>query len=110
VAEKIRFYVDEHIARAVVIGLRQRGIDVLTVPEANLLGAADEKQLAFARREGRVLFTRDADFLHLHASGLPHAGIVYTSRRVSIGDMIRGLALIHEILDVDDMQGRVEYL
>jgi hypothetical protein len=35
-----------------VLGLRQRGIDVLTVPEASLLGAADEEQLAFARKEG----------------------------------------------------------
>ncbi len=107
---KIRFYMDEHIARAVVLGLRQRGIDVLTVPEANKLGATDEEQLAFARKEGRVFFTRDDDFLRLHASGLPHAGIVYTSRRVSIGYMIRGLALIHEILDADDMQGYIEYL
>ncbi len=107
---KIRFYMDEHIARAVVLGLRQRGIDVLTVPEASKLGATDEEQLAFARKEGRVFFTRDDDFLRLHTSGLPHAGIVYTSRRVSIGDMIRGLALIHEILDTDDMQGHVEYL
>jgi predicted nuclease of predicted toxin-antitoxin system len=101
---------DEHIARAVVLGLRQRGIDVLTVPEADLLAATDEEQLAFAQREGRVFFTRDADFLRLHASGFPHVGIVYTSRRISVGDMIRGLALIHEVLDADDMQGRVEYL
>jgi predicted nuclease of predicted toxin-antitoxin system len=101
---------DEHIARAVVLGLRQRGIDVLTVAEAGRLGAADEEQLAFAQREGRVFFTRDDDFLRLHASGLPHAGIVYTSRRVSIGDMIRGLILLHEILDADDMRGHVEYL
>lgn len=107
---KIRFYTDEHIARAVVLGLRQRGIDVLTVPEASKLGATDEEQLAYARKESRVFFTRDADFLRLHASGVPHSGIVYTSRRVSIGDMIRGLALIHEILDADDMHDRVEYL
>src|SRR3954465_2030601 len=107
---KIRFYMDEHVARAVVLGLRQRGIDVLTVPEANHLGATDEEQLAFAQKEGRVFFTRDADFLRLHASGVPHAGIAYTSRRVSIGAVIRGLALIHEILDADEMKGHVEYL
>lgn len=101
---------DEHIARAVVLGLRQRGIDVVTVPEAGKLGATDEEQLEFAQRESRVFFTRDSDFLRLHASGLPHVGIVYTSRRVSIGDMIRGLALIHEVLDAEVMQGRVEYL
>ena len=101
---------DEHIARAVVLALRQRGINVLTVADAGKLGATDEEQLAFARIEGRVFFTRDADFLRLHAAGIPHAGIAYASRRVSIGDMIRGLTLIHEILDADAMQGRVEYL
>lgn len=106
---KISFYRDEHIARAVVLALRQRDIDVLTVADAGKPGATDEEQLAFARIEGRVLFTRDADFLRLHAAGIPHAGIAYASRRVSIGDMICGLAL-HEILDADDMQGRVEYL
>ncbi len=57
-----------------------------------------------------MLFTRDADFLRLHASGLSHASIVYSSRGISIGDMIRGLALVPEILDAADMQGRVEYL
>ncbi len=41
----IRFYTDEHVARAVVRSLRQRGVDVLTVPEADLLGASDEEHL-----------------------------------------------------------------
>jgi len=48
---KIRYYVDEHVSRAVVRGLRQRGVDVLSVPEANMLGASDEEHLAFARNE-----------------------------------------------------------
>ena len=32
--QPIKFYVDEHVATAVVKGLRQRGADVLTVLEA----------------------------------------------------------------------------
>jgi hypothetical protein len=32
--QPVKFYTDEHVARAVVNGLRQRGADVLTVPEA----------------------------------------------------------------------------
>ena len=31
---KIKFYTDEHVSKAVVMGLRRRGVDVLTVPEA----------------------------------------------------------------------------
>lgn len=70
----IRFYTDEHVSKAVVKGLRERGVDVSTVAEAALVGAPDDGQLVHARREGRVLFTHDADFLRLHAKGSEHAG------------------------------------
>jgi hypothetical protein len=53
------------------------GVDVLTVPEAGLLGADDETHLAKAMSEGRVLYTQDEDFLRSHAAGVEHAGIVY---------------------------------
>src|SRR5436190_17084271 len=54
--EKVKFYTDEHVPRAVARGLRQRGVDVLTAPQAGLLGATDEEHLERARAEGRVLF------------------------------------------------------
>ncbi len=106
----VKFYMDEHVARAVVRGLRQRGADVLTVPEAGLLGAADEEHLERARIEGRVIFTQDDDFLRLHAAGIQHAGIAYAPQGTSIGDIIRGLMMIHQVLDAEDMEGHVEYL
>lgn len=106
----VSYYVDEHIAKVVVSGLRRRGGDVLTVAEAGLAGATDEVHLARARAEGRVLFTRDDDFLRLHADDSDHAGIVYARRGTSIGDIIRGLMLIHQVLDPDEMHGHVEFL
>lgn len=106
----IRFYTDEHVSRAVVNGLRQRGVDVLTVPEAGTLGASDEAHLATAAAEGRVLFTQDDDFLRLHAQGLEHTGIVYTPQGTPTGDIIRGLMLVCQVLDPEDMQRHVEFL
>ena len=106
----IRFYTDEHVSRAVIRGLRQRGADILTAPEAALLGATDEQHLERARTEGRVLFTQDDDFLRLHAAGVEHAGIAYTPQGALTGDIIRGLMLICQVLDADDMKGHVEYL
>jgi len=41
---QIRFYLDEHVARAVALGPRRRGIDVLTVQEAGLAGENDEDE------------------------------------------------------------------
>ena len=108
--ERLRFYTDEHVPKAVVRGLRQRGVDVLTVAEAGKLGTSDEEHLAFARREKRVLFTQDDDFLRLHASGTEHAGLVYTSQRTSLSEMIGGLMLIFEVLEPDEMDGWLEYL
>lgn len=85
-AQQIKFYTDEHVVRAVVRGLRQRGVDVLTVVEAGMLGASDEDHLERARNEERVIFTQDDDFLRMHAAGTSHAGIVYAPQQTAIGE------------------------
>lgn len=110
-AERIRLYTDEHVPKTVVKGLREeRGADVLTVAEAGKLGASDEEHLEFALQEVRVIFTHDADFLRLHASGMEHAGIVYAPRRMPIGEVIYGLMLLVEALDPNEMKGHLEFL
>lgn len=106
----IHFYTDEHVSRAVIRGLRQRGVDVLTVPDAVMMQATDEAHLDRALREGRVLFTQDTDFLRLAASGRPHAGIVYTRQHTSVGTIIQGLMLVYQLLSAEEMFGRIEYL
>ncbi len=107
---QIRYYTDEHVARAVIHGLRQRGIDVLSVPDAGMMAATDEAHLAFAFTQGRVIFTQDTDFLRLAASGALHAGVVYAPQHTSIGDIIRGLVLIYQVLQAEDIIGQIEYL
>jgi predicted nuclease of predicted toxin-antitoxin system len=57
VEDRIKFYTDEHVPKAVVRGLQQRGVDVVTVAEADMLGASDAEHLGRARAEGRVIFT-----------------------------------------------------
>jgi uncharacterized membrane protein len=109
-AEKIRYYTDEHVARAVVRGLRRRGVDVLTTPEAKMLGASDEEHLRFASRRGRVVFTQDDDFLRLNAQGFGHAGIVYASQEKPVGTIVSGLMLIHQTITPDQIRNRVEFL
>lgn len=96
---EVRYYTDEHIALAIVAGLRQRGIDVLTTQEAGMIGASDEAQLARARAEGRVTLSQDDDFLRLHAQGLRHSGIAYAPQRTPAGPLLRGLVLIYQVRD-----------
>jgi uncharacterized protein with PIN domain len=107
----MRFHLDEHVDSAIAHGLRLRGIDVTTPNDANLLGAADESHVEFARSEGRVIFTNDADFLRFASIGIEHSGIAYCSRGVrSIGFVVRHLCLMHDCLKPDEMHGKVEYL
>ena len=109
-SETIRLYTDEHVPAAVVKGLRRRGIDVLSTQEAGMLGASDEQQLDLADSQGRVIFTQDDDFLRLHAQGVSHNGIVYTHQQTSIGEIIRGLMLVCQVLEASEMRNHVEFL
>jgi predicted nuclease of predicted toxin-antitoxin system len=73
---KIEYYMDVHVPMAVTQGLGRRGVDVLTVQDAERIGADDSAQLQYATDNQRVLVSQDTDFLVLHQDGSPHAGIV----------------------------------
>jgi len=107
---RIRFYADEQISKAIVRGLRSRGIDVQTTYEANLLGATDPVQLTHALDTGRVMLTQDNDFLILASRGMSHAGIAYSRQSQGIGKIIQSCVLLVDIVDSTEMQDAVEYL
>jgi Domain of unknown function (DUF5615) len=109
-ADLIRWYMDEHVPRAVAQGLRRRGVDVQTTQEAGMLHAPDNLQLNYATRQGRAVFTQDDDFLALAAVSTAHAGIAYAPQGTSIGQLVRGLMLITEIYDSEEMVGHVEFV
>ena len=106
----VRYFTDEHVAKAIASGLQKRGIDVLTIAEADLFGAEDEDLLAFVRNEKRVIVTQDRDFLRIAAQEHDHPGVVYAPQGRSIGEMVRMLDLLAQVSDAEEMQGRVEYI
>ena len=107
----LRFHLDEHVPLAVAAGLRHLGIDVTTTSDAGLLGADDSAHLAFALAQNRVLFSEDDDFLVLASQGAEHAGIAYCRQQTrSIGEIIRGLELLWEVYEPEEMRHRVAYL
>ena len=65
-----RLHLDEYCDPAIAAGLRLHRVDVTTNPDAGLLSAEDEEHIAYARDAGRVLFTRDEDFLRLNIAGM----------------------------------------
>jgi predicted nuclease of predicted toxin-antitoxin system len=107
----IRFHLDENCSLAIAHGLRRRGVDVTSSPEAGLLGAGDDTQLAYVVTEGRLIFTEDQDFLRIHAMGTPHPGVAYCRQKTrTVGQIVRGLLLIWERYEPDEVRNTVRYL
>jgi predicted nuclease of predicted toxin-antitoxin system len=107
----IRFHLDENCHHGIADALRRHGIDVTTTPEAELLAATDEQQLGFAVGQSRAFFTQDKDFLKLAGQGAEHYGILYCRQQTrSVGDIVRGLILVWEVYEADELKNKVEYL
>ncbi|HSF73601.1 MAG TPA: DUF5615 family PIN-like protein [Microcoleus sp.] len=65
---KIRLYLDEDIQeQALILALRNSGVDVITTSEANRLSFSDEEQLIWATEQERVVYSFNRrDFSRLH--------------------------------------------
>ncbi len=98
----LAFLLDEDISYRVAEGLRQHGVDAISVHEASRANRSlsDEDQLVFAASAGRVLVTYNrADFQVLDAKwrmqGRTHAGILWCAERSiprrAIGDLVSAL-------------------
>jgi predicted nuclease of predicted toxin-antitoxin system len=69
---------DENIHPKVVAGLRERGLNVLTVQEDGLRGSDDATILRRAFASQRVVITHDSDFGKLAIdAGEPYVGILF---------------------------------
>ena len=97
----LRFLADESCDFAAVRALRAEGFDVLSVAEASA-GADDERVIALALDDRRILLTEDKDFGRLvFATGSKSLGVVLirfpASARSAIGT--RMLELVHKHAD-----------
>ncbi|MBI4653528.1 MAG: DUF5615 family PIN-like protein [Nitrospirae bacterium] len=107
---KVVFYTNESVNIAVAEGLKRRGVKVITSKDAGNLGLSDEEQIEYARQKGMVIVTHDDDFLSL-AMEFEYKGIVFVhQQKYSIGDLIRNLKLLWDIVDQKDMKNHVEFL
>jgi hypothetical protein len=111
----LAYYFDHHVPAAICEGLRRRGIDIITAAEDGHADLPDETILARATALGRLVFTQDGDFLVIASEwatvGRQYAGIVYGHQLlITIGQAIRDLELISQIMDPHEMANRVEFL
>ena len=106
---------DHHVRRAITIGLRERGVDVLTAYDDDHHEAPDPELLDRGSALGRLLFSQDDDLLgeatHRQQAGIPFMGIVYGhQRRVSVGQCISDLEVIAKAGVPEELANEVIYL
>jgi hypothetical protein len=111
----LAFYMDHHVHRGIIDGLRRRGIDVLTAFEDGCERFDDEALLERATTLGRILFTQDQDFLEIaprwQTSARYFPGIVYAiQQNIDIGGAIEYLELIAHLKSPEEMRDSVEYV
>ncbi len=114
---QISLYIDEDaMSRALIRGLRSRGIDVTTVLDEGKAGKSDRAQLEYAARTRRVLYSFNVDdFCRLHqeylTEGKSHSGIVVVYRqRYSVGEQLRLLLKLADIKSAEDLRNDLLFL
>ncbi len=111
----IQLYMDQHVPRAITIGLRLRGVDVLTAFEDGASQLDDTALLDRADELSRVLFSQDDDLLAEASKrqrlGRHFTGVIYAHQlRISIGQCISDIELIARAAEPLDLADRVEFL
>jgi len=106
---------DVHVPAVITRTLMTRDVDVLTAQADRTERLDDPALLDHAGELGRVLFTRDDDFLAeatlRQRDGIPFAGVIYAHQlRVTIGQCVQDLEIISKCCDPGDLANRVEHL
>lgn len=111
----IPFYMDVHVPRAITVGLRLRGVDVLTAQEDGTDTRTDAELLDRATELGRALFTFDDDLLaegkKRQIEDAAFSGVIFAHPlRIPIGQCVHDLDLIAKAGEPEDLRNLVVFL
>jgi len=111
----LALYLDHHVPRAIAIGLRMRGVDVLTAYEDSSSALSDPELLDRASELKRVLFTQDDDLVieavMRQRARAPFCGVIYAHQlRVTIGVCVQQLEMIAKAAEPGDLMNGILFL
>ena len=107
----LRYFFDEHMVAAIADQLTIRGVDVLTALAAGMANHSipDEAVLRFASENGRVLVTRDRDFIELAHAISPHEGVILLQKPLGIGQFVEYLELTAKAMEPHELRNQLLY-
>jgi hypothetical protein len=106
---------DVHVPAAITLGLRRRGVDVLTSQDDGTHELDDVGLLQRATDLDRILFSQDVDLLRIahqwQTQRRSFAGVIFGhQRRTSIGQCIEDLELIARCCSQDELANQVYFV
>jgi len=111
----VGLYMDVHIPRAITLGLKARGVDVITAQEDNCAEIPDPALLDRASELERALFSCDEDLLiegqRRQTKDIYFAGVIYIHLlRISIGKCIEDLEFLSLAANKEDLENQIVFL
>jgi len=108
-------YMDVHVPAAITRSLAVRGVDVITAQMDGASRLPDNVLLDRAGELGRIVFTRDDDFLAEATArqrrNVSFAGVIYAHQlRVTIGRCVKDLEIIASCGEPADLANQVLHL
>lgn len=110
-----KLYTDVHVPSAVTLGLRIRGIDVLTSQQDGTTEFSDEDLLLQSTALGRILLTQDTDFLTIAAvwqqTGTTFRAVIFVKQLgVGLGQIIEDVDLLLNAATEPELWNQVFHL
>jgi len=90
----MKFLADENIDLLAVKTLKRLGVDIVSIHDVDMKGYGDEEILSYATESERALITQDSDFLRLHAKNIENAGIVFLTKPLDTGELVKEIQKI----------------
>lgn len=111
----LALYADHNVDRAIVGGLRARGMDVLMAIEDGFDQRADEEIFERATALARVVLTNDKDFLAIahrwQRDGHRFTGLIRARQEVaSISAVIEDIEIIAKLKEPHQMESHIDYV
>ncbi len=104
-----RILIDQNVPKRVMDWLKQKGFEIVTLADANLRGATDNKIAAFAIQNKMAVLTQDADFAkmyhNLYRSKL--AVILVNTKEGTTQSIIQALDKAQLKLDLKNVQNQL---
>lgn len=104
----MKFLADENIDLPAVKTLKRLGVNIISVHDIGMKGYEDEGILNYAKESERAVITQDTDFLKLHAKNFEHAGIVFLTKPLDTGELIKEIQKI--VMLFDSLENTVIYI